>query len=287
MGVLDVTENFTGLGSESHVEPDGKELGVATRYFDVMFDLSDVAAIRPFIARADSRIPQLGELHPYQQNNLIYVVNQDATVANESSTLFQVAVRYREIRNPLDEPPVVEWLSASTMEPIDTDIDGNPILNSSDEPFDPPPTEEFYDLIMRATYNVSFFDPVGASNYKGAVNSDLFRGFAPGLAKVKEYRSRQIWTFTGNFYIEVAVELHFRSTGWKRKFLDQGYRIKTGTDSGGKPTYSEITDDEGNLITEPVLLDGLGQKLADGAPVVRREYWTKKQLPFNTEFGML
>lgn len=287
MAILSITENFTGLGSEAHVEPDGKILGAGSRYFDVMFDLSDLAVLRPFIARADSRIPQLGELHPYQQNNLIYVINQEAVVHNESSTLFRVTIRYREIRNPLDEPPIIEWFSAATMEPIDTDIDGKPILTSSDEPFDPPPTEEFYDLVMRATYNVSFFDPVGASNYKGAVNSDLFRGFAPGLAKVKEYRSRQIWTLIDTFYVEVTVELHFRSTGWKRKFLDQGYRTKTGEDDDGKPTYSQITDDEGNLVTEPVLLDGNGQKLADGDPVVRREYWTKKQLSFNDEFGML
>lgn len=292
MAVISVTEDFRGLGSEGHSEPDGTKVGSGDRYFDVVFDAADVAANRPFIARSVNavdpstgvRVPQLGDSHPY--DHWVYVVRLRTAVTDDSAFVFRVTVEHREISNPLDEPPIVEWLSASTMEPIDTDIDGNPILNSSDEPFDPPPTEEFYDLIMRATFNVANFDPVGASNYNGAVNIDWFRGFAPGLGKVKEYTSRQIWVMTGWFYVAVAVELRFRSTGWKRKFLDQGYRTK-GDIVDGVQTYTQIKDTEGNLVTDPVLLDGLGQKLADGAPVVRREYWTKPQLSFNTEFWML
>ncbi len=292
MAVLSVTEDFRGWGSECHSESDGTKIGSAPRYFDVTFDSGDVGASRPFIARSENavdpttgvRVPQLGDSHPW--DTWTYVIRLRTAVADESPFVFRVTVEYREIRNPLDEPPIIEWLSASTMEPIDTDIDGNPILTSSDEPFDPPPTEEFYDLILRASYNVATFDPVGAADYKGAVNIDWFRGFAPGLAKVKEYTSRQIRVITGNFYVAVAAEIHFRSTGWKRKFLDQGYRTK-GDVVDDVQTYTQITDTEGNMVTEPVLLDGNGQKLADGDPAVRKEYWTKKQLSFNNEFGML
>ena len=292
MAVTSVTENFKGLASECHSEPDGTMIGSGDRYFDVTFNQGDIAASRPFIARSINavdpttgvRVPQLGDAHPFDP--WIYVIRLRAAVTDDSAFMFRVTVEHREIRNPLEEPPVIEWLSAATMEPIDTDIDGNPILNSSDEPFDPPPTEEFYDLILRASWNVANFDPVGAANYNGAVNIDPFRGFAPGLAKVKEYTSRQIWAITGQFYVHVAAEIHFRTTGWKRQFLDQGYRTK-GDIVDGVQTYTQITDTEGNLVTDPVLLDGNGQKLADGDPVVRREYWTKKQLLFNTEFWML
>ena len=285
MSIIDVTENFTGLGADDQVESDGRVSGSGARYFDVEFDESDNASSRPFMAKADSRVPQLGEAHPYDA--WIYVVGRRATVAASSPFVYRVTVNYREILNPLDETPIIEWLSAATSEVVTVDVDGKAIANSSDEPVDPPHTEDFDDLILRATYNVGSFNPVGASNYKGAVNSDQFLGFAPGLAKIKEYSGREIKAITGNYYVAVSTEIHFRKDGWKRKFVDEGYRIKTGTDDDGKPTYTAILDDEGKEVSEPVKLDGEGQKLADGEDPVLIEYETKNPLPFTTEFSRI
>lgn len=283
MAVIKVTEDYKGLNASDEIEANGTLAGAATRFFDVDFSTGDLAANRPFLAKADSDVPQVGDPHPFSP--WIFVTNRSVAVAADSPLAFRVTVNYTEIESPLEQPTIIEWLSASTTEPIDTDISDNAIVNSSEEPFDPPPTEEFDDLLLRGIYNVAVFDPVGAANYKNAINTDFFLGFAPGLAKVITYVSREIKAITGNFYVEVTVEIQFRKTGWKRKFVDQGYRIKTGTDDDNKPTYEEIKDDEGNLITEPVFLDGNGQKLDDDDAVVRLEFDTKPQLPFTPEFG--
>jgi len=284
MSIIDVTENFTGLGSNDFVNEDGTIAGGSRRFFDVYFDENDTSVNRAFIAKADSRVPQLGDPHPYDA--WIYVLSRDAIVDDESSFLYHVTIHYQEVRNPLAEAPIIEWLSAATTEPVDTDWEGNPILTSSDEPFDPPMTEEFDDLIMRATYNLAVFNPIGAMNYKGAINSDYFLGFAPEQAKVKVYSGREIRAITGNYYVEISLEIHFRASGWERKPLDQGFRVK-GAITDGVQEYTTIKDDEGNPISEPVLLDGLGQRLAAGEPVVRLGFWTKPRLPFTTEFARI
>lgn len=290
MAVIKVTEDYRGLNATDEIEANGTLTGSATRFFDVDFSTGDVAANRPFLAKAASavdpttglKVPQLGEPHPF--STWIFVTNRPVVVNANSPLSYRVTINYTEIENPLEQPTIIEWLSASTTEPIDTDILGNAIVNSSDEPFDPPPTEEFDDLLVRGVYNVATFNPIGAANYKNAVNTDFFLGFAPGLAKVVTYVSREIKAITGNFYIEVTVEIQFRATGWKRKFLDQGYRTRE-PDEGGLRVYKNIKDDEGNDITEPVLLNGFGQPLVPGAQVVRQEYDTKPLLPFIPEFG--
>ncbi len=291
MAVIKVTEDFRAWAATDAIEANGTLTGSAPRRFDVDFDTGDVGANRPFLAKADSRVPQIGEAHPFDP--WVFVSDRAVAVRNNSPLAFQVTVNYAEIENPLEQPTIIEWLDASTTEPIDTDIDGNALVNSSDEPFDPPPTEEFDDLLLRGVYNVAEFNPVGASIFKNAVNTDFFQprgspvAFAPGQGKVVTYVSREIRAITGNFYVEVTVEIQFRATGWKRKFVDQGFRIKTGTDDDDKPTYEEIKDDDGNPISEPVFLDGSGGKLSEGDPVVRIEYDTKPLLPFIPEFGAL
>ena len=283
MGVLTngVTEDFTGLSADDQVESDGRISGSGVRFYDVRFDDADLAASRPFIAKAHPDIPQLGDAHPY--NPWVYVVGRRVMVKEgKSPFVYRVTVQYREVVNPLEEPPIIEWLSATVDEVITVDIDGKAIANSSDEPVDPPHHEKFEDLILRASYNLPTFDPVAASNYKGAVNSDIFRGFEPGYAKVKLYEGREIRAITGNSYIAVAVEIQFRKDKWQRKFVDEGFRTK-----------AEDPDDDGNHVYtviaaavesgEAVKLNGQGQLLAAGADDVLVEYETKKPLPFNID----
>lgn len=273
MAITSVTENFIGLTAMDQLEGDGSISGGGSRFFDVEFAAGDETADRPFLAKADSRVPQLGDQH--SAGEWIFVKNRSVKVASKSHLLYIVTVNYSEIQNPLVQRPIVKWLTASTMEPIDVDISGKPILNSSDEPFDPPPTEEFDDLILRATWNQLAFDPVLALEYKGAINMGPFLGFPAGKAKTINIDNEEVRHITGNFYVRMSVEIQFRQDGWKRQFLDQGLREKTGTDANNKPTYAEIIDDNGKLVSDPVLLDGAGKKLADGVPIVRIPYDTK------------
>lgn len=283
MSITSVTENFTGLGAHDRIQPDGRIMGDGRRFFDVVFDESDEAAVRPMLALADGRVPQLGDSHPY--GVWIYVLDRRATVATKSPFVYRVAILYSEIRNPLDEPPQVEWLSASTMEPVIADANGTPLRTSSDEPFDPPPMIEKDDLILRARYNVSTFFPLQALLYKNALNSDYFLGFAPEIAKVMFYGARQDKAIPGNFYAEVAVEIRFTKNGWRRRFRDEGYRTKEAVVDGIQ-TYKNILDANGSEITEPVMLDGSGQQ-GSNLLITYKEFLLNELLPFNTEFSRI
>lgn len=295
MAVISVTEDFTGLASECHSEPDGTITGSGSRYFDVIFDAADIAAERPFLAKSINavdpstsvRVPQLGDNHPWEP--WTYVIRLRTAVVDESPFVFRVTVEYREIRNPLDEPPIIEWLSASTMEPIDTDITGEiHLITSSHERFDPPIMRRFNDLLLRATYNEADISPLEMNAYREAVNIDLFMGFLPGIAKVKEWTSRRILDISNYFYWTTVVEIQFRETGWKRQYVDEGYREYIGMDSDGKPKYQKFKEDDDDgvsqFVDEPVKLDGFGKKLNDGAAIVRLKFWANPQLPFGQVF---
>ena len=238
------------------------------------------------MAKADGRIPLLGQGHPY--NPWVYVMSREAMVDPDSPFLYRVTVQYAEIENPLDQIPIIEWLSEPIGVEMTADIRSKKaITNSSGEPLDPPHVEDVQDIILRATWNVWPFNAIGAANYINAVNSDTFLEFTPGKAKVLAYSGREIKMITGYKYVEVTVEIQFREDDRKLRFVDQGFRTKTG--EGTEAKYTEIMDDSTppKRISEPVLLDGSGQKLGDGLDAVIMEYWVKKELPFSTEFSRI
>ncbi len=284
MGVLSVTENFTGLAAHDRRQPDGRIMGDMRRFFDVTFDGAHDPYLRPILALSDGRVPQIGQ--PLPGYPWIYVLDRRSAVTNKSAVVCRVVIQYAQVQNPFDEPPRIEWFMAATMEPVESDEDGLPMLTSSDEPYDPPPTEPKNDLLLRATYNVSVFDPVRALMYKGAINSDPFLGFEPEKGKVVAYTARIIRAIIDEPYATVAVEIQFRKKGWKWQLLDQGFRTKAeDADSDGNPVYATIA---GAVESgEPVLLDGFGQQRKQGLTPVYRKYWTRPRLPFNTEFARI
>lgn len=169
--------------------------------------------------------------------------------------------------SPIDEPAEITWGFASSQEPIDADIHGNPLRNTADEPFDPPPTREFNDLVCTFQRNEAAVNPLTMLAYQDAVNSDQF-GFAnAGQARITRLtaESRTVQGFT---FWRVRYEIQFRADGWKKRILNEGFRERTGKDSKELPIYRQITDDAGNPLSKPVLLDAQGKRLADDKPPV-------------------
>lgn len=289
MGILSVTEDFRGLAAHDRIQPDGRAIGDGRRFFDVVFDENDQAAVRPMLALSHGDIPQLGEEHPFSV--WMYVLDRRATVTVQSAFVYRVVILYNEIRDPVNEPARIEWLSASTMEPVNIgeDDDGNvfALLTSSDEPFDPPPMKEVDDLVVRATYSTEIFNPVVANAYQNAVNDRpiMIRGFTfpAGIAKVVTYTAMENRAIVNMLYLDIVAEIQFRKVGWKSRFLDLGLRTKESIVDGIQ-TYSNILDTEGNEIVEPVMLDGSGQR-GSSLLLTRREFWIDDRLNFAAVFG--
>lgn len=267
---IDVKEDWSGLGAYSEVNGIYQNL-TAVRKFDVHFvNDSSVPASRPLIALDQDDVPQLWEVHPY--NSWLYVSNR--TVEIRSSTLFYITVNYSLVENPLAQPAEFSWSHVDNEEPIDRDINGNPITNSAGELPDPPITETFHDVVLRVSRNEALFNHVTASEYKNSVNANTFLGFAPGTVKCTVFEGEITRAAALTYYI-VRYEFQIREDAWKKRFLDAGFREKVGTE------YEVIKDKDGVPLSEPSLLDGNGYKLPDGATPVFLEFETKQAMDFS------
>lgn len=294
MAVISVTEDFKGSTAHDRIQPDGRALGDARRFFDVQFSTGDLAAVRPMLALSSGEIPQLGEEHPF--SIWMYVLDRRATVTAQSPLVYRVVIIYNEINDPVNEPARIEWSSANTNEPVyvgeNNSGDLFALLTSSDEPFDPPPTKEVADLVMRATYNTDIFNPVVASEYQNAINDRpiMIRGFtfATGTGKVITYNAFENRSIANILYLDIVVEIQFREKGWRRSFLDLGFRTTDGFVGSGIQKYKTIRvdpeDDSSDEVSEPVMLDGFGQRETSGT-ITKRRFWLNDRLNFASVFG--
>ena len=287
-----VTENWEGISAEYSATDNMRGVRfVQPGFYHVVVDENVTTIEASILALNDYRIPKVYDLHPYTPWAYVKTVRADAL----GTKTFLITVNYEAIEDPLAEIPETQWSFSSTTEPIDLDVEGEPITNSAGEPPNPPLTEDFEDLVLRRSMNWESFDPIVAATYMGKINSDVFLGFPPGVCKIKEFSGEQ--RKTGPFwYWAVNIEVHIRWDGWRKRFEDKGMRELIGTKEvviAGRtitvPDYQTITEtmvNEGDEdvaipITEPVSLDGEGKRLGVGQNPVYLEYITKASLPFN------
>ncbi len=160
--------------------------------------------------------------------------------------------------NPLEAPSEIAWGSATYTDPAVEDIDGNAIVNSAGQPFDPPLTIERRALVATIVYNSETFNPAQAYYYQNAVNAGATRignlNVGARMAKIIEIGStKQYYEDIGYWQVTIKVEINAET--WDREVLDQG--IYETID--GKTDY--MTTDKGERATEPLKLDGHGAKL--------------------------
>lgn len=252
----------------------------ARRVFDVVFDGSVDPEMAPAWAVDSTGVPRLYSSHP--ANRWLYVV--DVTANPDGPLKFEVVVTYGTVRNdqqytysggdPLSVPPEVEWLHTNGSGPIDVDINGDPITNSADEPYDPAMMKDHSDLVLRYVRNESFFNYIAAASYINKVNDDIFLDFERGVVRCTVLSARKMHV-AGFTYWRVTYEFQIRFDGWHMRQRDAGYREVTATG------YAEITDDNDNKVTLPVELNGSGNKLPAGDPVVFLDYYIYDFALFN------
>jgi hypothetical protein len=281
MAITKIAQDLRFAECGVSVNNDGSYDGAGKEIYVVTFDNADSPASRPYIARdytqevGGVRIPAMWESHPYSP--WIYVKNKRVSMWN-GPFHWQVTVEYEYVENPLTQPYTAEWLFSTSNEPVDRDREDNALVNSADEPWDPAITEEASDLVLRITRNEASYDPAVAAEFKRSVNSATFLWFPPKTVKCSVFegvrtRVANLWYAKVNYEFVIRLEKDKLDNyiGWKRRILDQGLRTK---DAQGN--YTLIRDSEGDPITTPVKLNGLGQKLTSGADPVFLIYETKR-----------
>jgi hypothetical protein len=164
--------------------------------------------------------------------------------------------------NPLNHPIKISWGENRFDQTCIFDRNGNPVVNSAGDDFDPPIAIDDSRPTLRIVRNEATYDPIYALNWKDTLNADVFWGFAPLTVKLSTPLGELEYNPICGFYYVVTYQFEVNPNGWVKNILDRGMRQIVG---GLK---QKILDDKGDDISSPELLDGNGVKLTTrGTPV--------------------
>lgn len=190
--------------------------------------------------------------------------------------------------SPLDEPPIYEYSSVRYSYEMDTDIDGNRILNYADCPVRGI-YKECSDTLLRITRNEGSFNIATVEAYRNKINSDSFMGAAPRTIKCNDIVARGAYN-NGLYYYIVTYEFQHRTNDgeefvdWNARPLNAGTYAKVPLDAGG---FSEPRPIErnGRHVDYPVPLQSDGTALSEDAPGDHMNIKVYTAVPFTTAFN--
>jgi hypothetical protein len=275
------------------IEVSGRSLGINQK--------GDREAERLFRIRTDSKTESLSDLrtatglpnmfsaHPDDSGTVVV----DIAVAQHEDDPFSwdVTLRYSSVldngeqdENPLNQPAVIEYGSAQFQKIAYRTINGEAVTNSAGTFFDPPVTIDDSRPVIRITKNKATFSASQAMAYRNAINTDAFLGIAPYCARVTHFGGvKRFKNVSGLLlpYWEVSLEIHVDHETWLAQVLDQGYYVRTGSTLEGKPIFNDIRyTSSGQSVAGPVMMDGNGLQLNDGATPVFLSFQVYRELPF-------
>jgi hypothetical protein len=184
--------------------------------------------------------------------------------------------------DPLHQPIKISWVPGSWSEPSEIDAVSVPMLNMAGDPFDPPATIEYPTMVLVVKQWAPFFDPIRASNYQNAINSDTFtiQGnpqrivVPPGQCRCKGIFPMGEYCLSSHF-VEQQYRFEFRPNNtalskvpgdaWDIRRLNQGFNgwykdSKTGA------TRGRLWKNNAEIST-PELLDQSGKPVDPGVTV--------------------
>lgn len=211
-------------------------------------------------------LPIIGNTHPSNAN--AFVVN--IRVENNNPWKGWVAtVTYSDERqiddNPVDDAAEINWGSEQFQKVAVTDRDGNLIVNSAGDLFDPPAMIDDSRRVVTVSKNLAAV-PSWILDYQDAINSDTFTidGISIGVGKAKmqavtvgpkQRRNNTVFR-TVNFTI------HLQRDGWALDILDAGFNRLDPLKPSGR---SAITIN-GLAPSAPYPLNGAGIPIENPSP---------------------
>jgi hypothetical protein len=262
------------------IENDGQVTRDGPRYrrvYQVFFtDGYDPAYLN---ANTETELQRPGEVHPL--DNRAYVTSATPSLDKESpatGTTARPGVAYWEIQyeplpfvvfpqNPLSRPVLLEGAGSDLKEVGRVDSEGNPIVNSAGDYYDPLPERPIQAGQYTLTRNESDNPVEMARLFSNTTNSATWHGRLAGKCMMGLITYRKVYEVVdGNpfEYWQVSYPIKENTSGWRFKPIDNGWRK---VDEDGN--RHAVTDPVGNTTMTPVLLDGSGGELPPGGtPVV-------------------
>ena len=265
MGIVSVHEINPGRSGEKDRENNRRYV----RVFGVEVDDVKTTAVQ---VRDAADLPSFGDflddLNGGLVDNGVAVVEKTAQPPTEDNPYWwTVTVVYDRQGSPLTQHWEVNWGFARFQKAITKDVNGNAIVNSAGDPFDPPIEVDDDRPQLTITRYESSYSPTTAKTYKDAVNSDVVTidgvTFPAYTLKITSIAAQRV-AVNGTWYWRVTYTIEYRPETWRLQILDRGYRKKV---VGG--TQVQMFDaSSGVPHSAPKLLDGSGGDLAAGAAPV-------------------
>lgn len=220
----------------------------------------------PYAVGSDSNVPVIGEAHPEDALAYCNTLQVDNT---EDWKGWTVTASYTTERVGVSETAtsdgaIITWGSEQFQKPAVFDKDGDLIVNSAGDPFDPPLMMDDSRRVVTVEKNLSSV-PAWILSYQDAVNSDTFSvdgvSIAAGIAKMQSVTVGPVQIRGATAYRTVTFTMHLQRDGWILQPLDAGFRKKDGTDR-----VNITNDGDNDLPAAPVPLDGSGDVLTDPSP---------------------
>lgn len=218
-----------------------------------------------------SGLPLIGNTHPSDANAFC---QQLAVTQKSGWRVWTVTATYsteRELNtNPTSDPAIINWGSEQFQKPAVFDRNGNLIVNSAGDPFDPPLMMDDSRRIVTVQKNLAVV-PTWILDYQDAVNSDTFTidgvSIGVGLAKMQAVTVGPVERRSSTVFRTVNFTIHLQRDGWAMQPLDAGFREFVSTDSVPEPELKNILNrGDQQPVAAPVPLDGEGKALDNPTP---------------------
>lgn len=229
--------------------------------------------------RSHASIPALWST--YGDDIAAVCTGRSARRIDASRLVWEVTARFEwrpedsdDDEDPLDRDPKIRWTSQLFNKPIVKDRNGDALVNSAGEYFDPPVEVDFVRWTANIQFNATSI-PTNIRSYAGAVSNGAItidgESISTGKARVVglDISEVQYWGEAQTPYRSITMAIECRDDeddDFELSILDQGMHSK-GADDSLQDIFIDPPDDapagaQPERTTVPVLLDGSGQPLA-------------------------
>lgn len=171
-------------------------------------------------------------------------------------------LEHTDTGNPVDQPLrfKLNWTNYPKLATLDKD--GNPILNTAYQPYDPPIEIDGYRGLLTVYRNEATPSLVALISNESYVNASAWNGFAARTVKVTPIAlpERQYSQFTGEIYYPMEYPFEIDSNTWDKNIVNAGLAQINPTMTAPY-RVTPILDDSGQPLSGPGLLDINGKFL--------------------------
>lgn len=267
MAVIEVKRQHDQTRRSSSLRDDGQRQITETWEYLVRTTQieTDVDAIES-ASYGGTSIPDEGDTHPI--NSDLICTAKSVERIDKTGLLWRVEVSWTsDTQAEAEEVWNVEMSVTGTefQQQAYQDKDGNPIVNSAGQPFEPGLTESFYDEEITVSFNSYSVNASGIEAARGKVNDQQITLTVNGVARTYEARhlkcvqaGYQTVYSGGNSYWRITYVFRSRVDGYTETVLDQGFAELVAGE------LVTIKDANGEPLNAQSMLDGAGAVSTDG-----------------------